>query len=82
MPTEAAPLSQEKFKHPGRLVQVVFGYLIRIINTAANPLDSFVGEYDADEQKVAGKPENEDTVNENHVAQFMQVSIVNTLSKL
>jgi len=53
-----------------------------MIITAANPLDSFVGEYDAEEQKVAGnRQENEDSVNENHVAQFMQVNYLSMLSK-
>ena len=45
------------------------------LHTAANPLDSFTGEYNSDEEKKkATYEEVKDAVNENHVEQFMQVS--------
>lgn len=41
---------------------------------AANPLDSFTGEYNSDEEKQlrTSREEEKDAVNENHVEQFMQ----------
>lgn len=46
-----------------------------LLHLAANPLDSFTGEYNSDEEKKAAPyEEDEEVVNENHVEQFMQVS--------
>ena len=48
-------------------------YFIRL-HSAANPLDSFTGEYNSDEEKKAPYEQAKEAVNENHVEQFMQVS--------
>ena len=54
------------------------------IYTAANPLDSFTGEYNSDEEVKGSvsvtRKEGKDAVNENHVEQFMQVSDINFLT--
>lgn len=48
---------------------------ISVVRTAANPLDSFTGEYNSDEENKKTTYEGErNTVNENHVEQFMQAS--------
>ena len=71
--TKAAPISQEKFKHPGSAV--FCNNYFTLLHSAANPLDSFTGEYNSDEEKKAAPyEEGKEAVNENHVEQFMQVS--------